>query len=122
MSDQHSHKSEAIEGAIIEMAIASWKFSRVFYRLIEKLNASDQSKYINQYRFYIKFLQKSLEIIDLRIVDIEGQLYDPGIAATAVNLDEFNTDDKLIVDNMLEPIIMGPEGVIKSGAVILRRQ
>jgi hypothetical protein len=43
------------------------------------------------------------------------------MAATPLNIDEFNENDKLMVDQMLEPIIMGNEGLVKTGTVSLRR-
>ena len=57
----------------------------------------------------------------MRIVNVEGQQFDPGIAATALNIEEFASEDSLIVDQMLEPIIMGPVGVVRTGTVTLRK-
>ena len=37
------------------------------------------------------------------------------------NIDEFDVKDALMVDQMLEPIIMGKEGLVKSGTVTLRK-
>ena len=69
----------------------------------------------------MKKLDESLEQADLHIVNVEGYPFDPGIAATPLNIDEFGSDDALIVDQMLEPIIMGPEGLVRTGTVMLRR-
>ena len=57
----------------------------------------------------------------MRIVNVEGHEFDPGMAATPLNIEEFDSEDALIVDQMLEPIIMGPDGVIRKGTVTLRR-
>lgn len=57
----------------------------------------------------------------MRIVNVEGHVFDPGMAATPLNLEEFKPDDTLIVDQMLEPIIMGPDGVVRTGTVTLRK-
>ena len=43
------------------------------------------------------------------------------MAATPLNIEEFEPEDALIVDQMLEPIIMGPNGVIRTGTVTLRK-
>ena len=58
---------------------------------------------------------------ELKIVNVEGQIYDPGMAATPLNLDEFATAENLVVEQMVEPIIMGAEGIVRTGTVILRR-
>ena len=69
----------------------------------------------------IKKIEESLAEAGLRLVNVEGQPFDPGMAATPLNIEEFEVNDTLIVDQMLEPIIMGKEGLIKTGTVILRK-
>jgi hypothetical protein len=44
-----------------------------------------------------------------------------GMAASALNIGDFGPDDALLVDQMVEPIIMGPEGLVRSGTVMLRK-
>jgi hypothetical protein len=54
-------------------------------------------------------------------VNVEGQPFDAGMAATAVNGDAFEPEDRVVVDQMLEPIVMGVDGVLRTGTVLLRR-
>jgi hypothetical protein len=54
-------------------------------------------------------------------VNIEGLPFDPGMAATAINISDFLSEDRLIVDQMLEPIIMSETGIVKMGTVLLRK-
>jgi hypothetical protein len=42
------------------------------------------------------------------------------MAATPLNIEEFDAKDALMVDQMLEPIIMGKDGLVKTGTVTLR--
>ena len=70
---------------------------------------------------FMDFVEDALEQANLRIVNVEGHPFDPGMAATPLNIEEFDTKDALIVDQMLEPIIMGKEGLIKTGTVTLRK-
>ena len=107
--------------AIISMAIESWRFGRVFDRLLIKLDAGEQKRYKSQLRWFMKKMEESLEQVDLRIVNVEGHPFDPGMAATPLNIEDFNSEDSLIVDQMLEPIIMGKDGLVKMGTIILRR-
>jgi len=90
-------------------------------RLLGKLDAGDGTRYSNQLRYFIKRLEENLEIAKIRLVSIEGQPYDPGSAATALNVGDFGPDDRLLVDQMIEPIIMGPDGLIRMGTVMLRK-
>lgn len=57
----------------------------------------------------------------MRIVNVEGHPFDPGMAATPLNIEKFDAKDALMVDQMLEPIIMGKEGLVKAGTVTLRK-
>lgn len=107
--------------AVISMAVESWRFGRVFDRLLLKLDAGEQSRYKSQFRWFIKKVEEALEQADLRIVNVEGHPFDPGLAATPLNIEEFDAKDSLMVDQMIEPIIMGKEGLVKTGTVTLRR-
>jgi hypothetical protein len=93
----------------------------VFDRLLLKLDAGEQNRYKSQFRWFIKKVEEALEQADLRIVNVEGHPFDPGMAATPLNIEEFDTNDALMVDQMLEPIIMGKDGLVKAGTVILRK-
>lgn len=112
---------ETVREAVINMAVESWRFGRVFERLLTKLDAGEQNRYKNQFRWFIKKVEEALEQAELKIVNVEGHPFDPGIAATPLNIEEFDAKDKLMVDQMLEPIIMGKEGLIKTGTVTLRK-
>ena len=57
----------------------------------------------------------------LKIVNVDGQLYDPGMAVTPLNIEDFETDDILYVEQTMEPIIMQENAVVKTGTVILGR-
>jgi hypothetical protein len=111
---------EAMRDAVITMAVESWRFGRVFDRLLTKLDAGEQNRYQSQFRWFLKKVEEALEQADLRIVNVEGHPFDPGMAATPLNIEEFSENDALIVDQMLEPIIMGGKGLVKTGTVTLR--
>lgn len=110
-----------IERSLIEVAVESWRFSRLFARLVSRLDAGESSRYVNQLRYFQKKLQESLEASGLRLVNVEGEPFDPGMAASALNIGDFGPDDMLLVEQMVEPIIMGPDGLRKQGTVMLRR-
>lgn len=120
-SDQITTTPEVIRDVVISMAIESWRFSRVFDRLLLKLDAGEQNRYKSQFRWFTKKIGEALEQADLRIVNVEGHPFDPGVAATPLNIEEFDPGDTLMVDQMLEPIIMGKDGLVKTGTVILRK-
>ena len=81
-----------------------------------------KSRYVGQFQWFERKLTDSLLDVEMSIVDVEGEEFDPGMAATPINLDEFESNDVLEVDRMLEPIIMGSKGVVRTGKVVLRRK
>jgi hypothetical protein len=121
MTTDQSNEREQLERSLIDMAVESWRFARLFGRLVSKLDAGEGSRYVNQLRYFQKKLEDSLEASGMKIVNVEGQPFDPGIAASAINIGDFGPDDVLLVDQMVEPIIMGAEGLRKQGTVMLRK-
>ncbi len=118
--DNSAADSRAV-AALIDLSVESWRFSRLFARVLNKLDAGEGQRYVNQYRYYVKRMEDSLLSAGLRLVNVEGQAYDPGFAATAANLGDFGPNDVLLVDQMIEPIIMGSEGLVRAGTVMLRK-
>lgn len=120
-SEKIAATPEDMRDAVISMAVESWRFGRVFDRLLTKLDTGEQTRYKSQFRWFIKKVEEALEQAELRIVNVEGHPFDPGVAATPLNIEEFDAKDSLMVDQMLEPIIMGKEGLVKTGTVTLRK-
>lgn len=114
-------RSEQLERSLIEMVVESWRFARLFSRLVSKLDAGEGSRYVNQLRYFHNKLEDSLEASGLKIVNVEGQIFETGTAASAINIADFEPEDVLLVDQMIEPIIMGTEGLRKQGTVMLRK-
>ena len=121
MASEHSADAERLERSLIEMAVESWRFSRLFARMVSKLDAGEGSRYVNQLRYFQKKVEESLDGSGLKLVNVEGQQFDPGMAASAINIGDFGPDDVLLVEQMVEPIIMGPDGLRRQGTVLLRK-
>ena len=112
---------EDLTQSLLDISIESWRFGKLFDRLLSKLDAGEQGRYRNQFRWFQKKVDESLGTAQLRVVNVDGHPYDPGMAATPLNIEEFEPQDVLVVDQMLEPILMGPDGVVKTGTVTLRK-
>ena len=131
-TDTEAHKGTVIDietetslekhkDAVISLAIESWRLAKVFERTITQLNVDKPRRYISQIEWFIKKAEESLEDVGLRIVNVEGHPYDPGMAATPVNIEDFDIDASLKVNLMVEPIIMEGSVLMKRGKVFLRR-
>lgn len=118
---QQTETRDQTEQSLIDIAVDSWRFSRLFAKVVSKLDAGESSRYLNQLRYFQKRVEESLDASGLKLVNVEGHPFDAGMAASALNLGDFGPDDMLLVDQMLEPIIMGPNGLRKQGTVMLRK-
>ena len=116
-----SNVSDQFEQSLINVAVESWRFARVISRLLNKLDAGESERYVSQLRYFQKKLEESLNATGLKLVNVEGQPFDPGMAASALNIEDFDPNDELLVDQMVEPIIMGTDGLKKQGTVMLRK-
>ena len=116
-----SKNAEAMQNSLTTIAMEAWRFGKVFERVLMKLDAGEQNRYVGQLRWFIKKIEDSMAEAELRIVNVEGHSFDPGIAATPLNIEDFDAEDSLVVDQMLEPIIMGKNGILKTGTITLRK-
>lgn len=107
--------------ALIDVSIEGWRFARIFGRLISKLDAGEAPRYANQARYFLKKIDDGLEGFGLRIVSLEGQPYDTGMAVSALNITDFGPDDVLFVEQMVEPVVMGPDGLVRGGTAMLAK-
>jgi hypothetical protein len=114
-------KAERLERALTEVAIETWRLSRLLERVVERLDAGEQVRYVGQLRYFTKTVAERLAEVDLKVVSLEGQPFDEGTAASALNIGDFHPDDRLVVDQMLEPIVMGADGLKRQGTVRLRK-
>lgn len=108
--------------ALQTVAKEAWRLERACDRLLPKLPAMEQRRFEGHLRWFRKQLDGSLEDAGMRLVSIEGQLFEAGTAATALNIEDFSPGDELVVDKMIEPIVMTSDGdVLQMGTVTVRK-
>ena len=81
---QQTEGIEKMEQSLIDIAVESWRFSRLFGKVVGKLDAGESGRYINQIRYFQKKVEESLDSNGLKLVNVEGQPYDAGMAASAL--------------------------------------
>ena len=69
--------SEVLTKSLLEVAVESWRFGRLFDRLLLKLDAGEQGRYRGQFRWFQRRVEDSLTDAGMRIVNVEGHAYDP---------------------------------------------
>lgn len=111
-----------IQKALVDLAVESWRFNRSLDPLLRQADEQHRRRFEGRLLWYRSQMADLLASTGIRLVNIEGQPWEEGTAAAPVNADEFGTDDVLVVDGMMEPIVMGPNGLLRMGTVTLRRQ
>jgi len=117
---ESSLPTSAVE-SLINVSIEGWRFARAYTRAVSKLDASHQSKYLSPLNYFLKQIEDNLKLFGVSLVAFEGQPFDPGLPIKAINLSDFTNDDRLIVDMMLEPVVMGKSGLLRMGSALLKR-
>lgn len=115
------NQNDRLKESILTIASETFRFQHVFERAISKLDIEEQKKYSSQYAWFSKKVGKALDEAGMHIINLEGQIYDPGMMVVPLNLDDFNPDDELFVEQMMEPIVMQGDTVLKEGTVLLGR-
>ena len=116
-----SAEIDKLKDSLVSIAAETFRFQRVFEKAISKLDADEMVKYMSQFAWFSKKVTKALDDADIRILNLEGQSYDPGLPVTPLNLDDFSVDDSLYIVQMIEPIIMQHDILKRPGTVILGR-
>ena len=110
------------EDTVLSLIIESWRFSQVMQKAVQELPKERQRRYDGRLEWYIKKLHDSLEALDCHVEDYTGRKYETGIPLTILNLDEFQEDDEIMIETMIEPVIIGNNGtVIKAGTAMGRK-
>ena len=114
-------ETQSVEMTFADLVADSWRFAKDYRKVVTKLDAHEQGRFANKLNYYLQQLQSSLERLGMKLENLEEQPFEMGMAAVVLNLDEFSEEDALIVDQMLEPVILGPKGVIRMGKIMVRK-
>lgn len=105
--------------ALIDIAVETWRLDQVIEKAVLGMEPITAERFLSQYRWFQKKVGGALAQAGLQAVDLTGQAYSVGMAATPLNADEFD-DDELEVAQMIEPIIMCDGRVMRAGSMMLR--
>lgn len=108
------------EERLIDLAIEGWRLGRLFQKSISTTDLKAAQRQSNQIRYFGRKVEEILAESGLSLVSLEGQPYDGGMAATPLNAADFDENENLTVDVMMEPIVMGSDGVRRTGTMMLR--
>jgi hypothetical protein len=71
----------------------------------------------------VRRLNEMLDRVGVRLIDLAGTVYDPGIAAEVleVQLDNSLLDDASVIDETVLPTVMCNGKVIQAGQIVVRK-
>ncbi len=115
------NESDRSFAALMDLAIAGWRFQRLFAKALGKLDPVEAARFVNQHRFFARKIDDAIAAVGVRFVSIEGEPFDVGAAVTALNLADFEPGEQVLVDEMIEPIVMRQTGLLRAGTVMLKK-
>lgn len=104
--------------SLVEIAVESWRLDQAVERALTRMDPMDAQRFAGQYRWFQRKVDAALAEAGMRLVNLTGQPYSVGMAATPLNADEFDGEG-LVVAQMVEPVIMLDGNVVRTGAVLL---
>lgn len=105
---------------VADFLVEDYRFRHSYISAVDKLFLEEKKKYESAYNFHITKVAELSELFHLRIVVFDGQIYDEGMPITPLNADEFEKEDRLVVQQTIEPTVITFDGkIIRTGTVIL---
>ncbi|USI79079.1 hypothetical protein [Sphingopyxis sp. USTB-05] len=103
------------------LAIDYWKLLRSCERISDNLSGDRSERFAAQVRFSSGRLAQHLSSLEVELATFEGQIFGPEIPAVAINHDEFDDAEPLVVDKAIEPAIICKGQVIHSARVAVKK-
>ena len=106
-----------------QLASEFWKTLRSLDRAADAISDDKLRAGIEAHaRFARGRLEAILAEAVLALVTFEGRPYEPNLPVSAINADEFNTDDELVVLHTVEPTVVQDMVPLIIGKVLLSRK
>ncbi len=109
------------EGQFVKLAVEFWKLIRAYERSLPLLPPDHQNRAQAQLRFSTNQLKSLLDEAKITLVTFEGKTFEPNLPVSAVNVDDFENSDNLIVAQSIEPAIVHDGKVLLMGRVVLAK-
>ncbi len=103
----------------LDFILELYNAPKLFKKLLGHLSPDEQKRYMGQINWFVKKCNDFITKSGYSFIVPEG-VYDVGIAATPLNLSDFDKDEELLIDQVIEPIVMFQGNVVKSGVVLLK--
>jgi hypothetical protein len=103
-----------------------WRFKKSIEQMNIECNDSTKNKKLyNSLQRVNKKISDYLDFLNIEIKDYTGEFFEIGLPIKKIiNNDEFNENEKFIIEMMIEPVIKvkNSEKILKQGVVSIRRE
>lgn len=103
------------------LCVEHWKLIRACSRLMGFLEGKDAQRLTAQLRFSELQLSTIASQMGFSIVTFDGVVFEPGLAASADNAEDFTDDELLVVTRTVEPALVRNMKVVATGRVLVGR-
>ncbi len=99
---------------LIELAVEFWR--------LEKSFQSNEETQLSMRHFSRRF-QSFLEKYELRLIDMTGKFYEQGFAVEVIDVieSEFTENGVEVIDEMVSPVVLYRNDIVRHGKVVLRK-
>ena len=108
------------DAAAAHMAVDYWKLLRAAERIVLGLPEDKHRRFSAQLRFSEGRLNDHLRAIGVELVTFEGQKFGPELPAVAINADDFDGVEDLLVESAVEPAVIVRDKVLQNDRVMLK--
>lgn len=116
-----SRELEALRLSLAEIAAESWRFEMALSKALKRMDVMDAERFSRQYSYFATRVDRAVASAGLTVLDLTGQSYSVGLPVQAMNLEDFDEDEPLIISQTIEPVIMIDGRVVKTGMVMVAR-
>lgn len=105
----------------IQFSVELWHIINLLDKMCSKFDLDEQRKFSSQIKWFKKKTEEYLKDSGISFTDFQpGMAFDAGMPINPLNIGDFNSEDELFIEQVLEPAIMYGEQIVKQGTVILK--
>ena len=112
---------ETLRTAVAEIAAESWRYKLSLEKVLKRMDVMEAKRFARQYSYFYSRVDRAVSGAGLNVLDLTGQQYSVGLPVQAMNLEDFDEDEALIITQTVEPVIMARGHVMRTGIVMVDR-
>lgn len=106
--------------AAARLLVDYWKLLRSYERTVRELPANKAEKVNAQIRYSAHRLEQILEHSAIKLICFDGEPFSPELPVSAVNAEDLEGCEDLIIEKTLEPTLLQGGSVFHTGKVLLK--